>query len=264
MQHVSGKHMKTLRLNILTFFLLIFLQTSGQEVKLFFELADSIVMTETSAIKLYAKLDNLKSKFIPSRSSLRNYFDRDIDFGYKHQRLNIELNFHRFQIDLLKRNDSIVVKIIKDYHHPSEVDRTTKFFNATTLNKFDYLILRNQFYNSTKSISDLIGELSQYKVFAFYCGLGSSKTREGIYIEKLVDNKNVSELIKMLQNICIETQAYAISGFEMLEKNRFKVDPATQKIINYIKNRNSETIICSGCITGIIEKLYSDRKNASR
>ena len=255
--------MTTLRLNILTFFLLVFFQSSGQEVKVFFKLADSIVMTENSVTKLYAKLDNLKSKFIPSRSSISTYFDRDIDFGYKHQRINIELNFHRYQIDLLKRNDSIFVKVIKDYHNPAEIDTTTKYFNAKSALNFDYLTLRNKFYYSNKSISDLTGEISKYQVFAFYCGMGSSKTRDGIYIEKLVDNKNISELTKMLQSICIETQAYAISGFEMLSKRSFKTDAATQTIINHVKKRNSETIICSGCLTGLIEKVYGF-KNASR
>jgi len=255
--------MTTLRLNILTFFLLVFLQTSGQEVKVFFKLADSIVMTENSATKLYTKLDNLKSKFIPSRSRLSTYFDRDIDFGYSHQRINIELNFHRYQIDLLKRDDTILVKVIKDYHNPAEIDTTTKYFNAKSALNFDYLTLRNKFYKSNKSIFDLTSEISTYQVFAFYCGMGSSKTKEGIYIEKLVDNKNISELTKMLQSICVETQAFAISGFEMLSQRSFRIDAATQVIIDHVKKRNSETIICSGCLTGLIEKLYGS-KSVSR
>ncbi|MDB5276172.1 MAG: hypothetical protein JWR61_1127 [Ferruginibacter sp.] len=255
--------MTSLRLNILTFFLLVFLQTSGQEVQVFFKLADSIVMTENSATKLYAQLDNLKSKFIPSRSSLSTYFDRDIDFGYRHQRINIQLNFHWYQIDLLKRNDSIFVKVIKDYHNPAEIDTTTKYFNAESAMNFDYLTLRNKFYYSNKSISDLTSEISKYQVFAFYCGMGSSKTGDGIHIEKLVDNKNVSELTKMLQSICIETQAYAISGFEMLAQHKFQTNAATQAIINHVKKRNSETIICNGCLTGLIKKVYGSKK-ASR
>ncbi len=89
---------------------------------------------------------------------------------------------------------------------------------------------------------------------------GSPKTIEGKYIEKLVDEENVEELTNMLQSFCVETQAYAVSGFSMLGKNDYPVSPEILKLINYIQKRNSETITCSGCLTGLVEKIYPKEK----
>ena len=101
---VSGKHMKTLIFIITSLLISTFLQTTAQQAKVYFKLADSILMEENSSKRLYTKLDTLKSKFIPSRSSVNNYFNRNIDFGFKHQRINLRLNLESFQIDLFKRN----------------------------------------------------------------------------------------------------------------------------------------------------------------
>jgi hypothetical protein len=203
---------------------------------------------------------NLKLEFIPSRSSINKYFDRDIDFGYRHQRINLELNLKNFQIDLLKKGDTIYAKTIRLYYNPLEMDKTTIEFASIvdTTESIKYLYERNKFYNSKKSIPDMIEDLSKNEYFASYCGIGSSKTQQWILIEKLVSSKNTTELFSMLQNICIETQSYGVSGFSMLEKKGYKINQTIQQIIEHIKKRNSEIIICSGCIIGDRKRIYTD------
>ena len=137
-------------------------------------------------------------------------------------------------------------------------DKLKSNFSVDTLNISEYLNKRNKMYNSNKNISDLIKEISKYEVFAFNCGIASSKTIEGKYIEKLVEEKNINDLIKMLNSFCVEDQAYGISGFQMLARNNFSVPVEIQNLVRQIKKRNSETIICSGCISGLIEKVYSE------
>lgn len=241
--------------------LLVLIKTIGQTPKAYFKVVDSIVLTETTSKNLQTKLDTLKSKFIPSRSSFSLSFDRDIDFTFRHHRLSVQLNFERFQIDLLTRNDTIFARTIRHYYNPFEMDKTTLAFDSSlSFEKAnEYLNKRNMFYKSQKSLKDLIKEISEYRVFAFYCGDGSPLTEEGKQIKEIVAEEKTDELFQMLQSICIETQAYGVSGFKMLENNGYPISSDVSKIINRIKKRNSETVICSGCITGIIEKIYGNR-----
>lgn len=258
---VSSKHMTPQKL-LLTFTLFLSLiKTNGQTAKAYFTLVDSVVLTEVTSKSLQIKLDTLKSKFIPSRSSFSLSFDRDIDFGFRHNRLSIQLNFERFQIDLLARNDTIFARTIRHYYNPFDMDKTTLAFDSSfSFEKVnEYLNQRNKFYKSQKTPKDLIKEISDYRVFAFYCGDGSPLTDEGKQIKEFVAEEKTDDLLQMLQSICVETQAYGVSGFRMLENNGYPIASDISKIIKRIKKRNSETVICSGCITGIIEKIYSKR-----
>ncbi len=253
--------MKIIRLKILALISFTFLQTKAQESKGYFNYADSILMIVNMSQQLYNKLDTAKTQFIPSRSNLEIIFDRELDFGYKHQRINLKLNLKNFQIDLLKRNDTIYAKTIRHYYNPFEIDSTTLAFNSSidTMRVLDYLNQRNKLYNSNKSLYDLTKEISKSEIFAFYCGDGSPETDEGINITKLVDNKNAYELYLKIQSICIETQAYGVAGFDIMARRELSIPTDIKRLIKHIKKRNSETLICSGCIIGIIKKIYSKR-----
>ena len=110
-----------------------------------------------------------------------------------------------------------------------------------------------------ESLKDLIKEISEYRVFAFYCGDGSPLTEEGKQITEIAAEEKTDTLFQMLQSICVETQAYGVSGFKILENNGYPIASDVSKIIKRIKKRNSETVTCSGCITGLIRKIYSER-----
>ena len=238
----------------------------GQEPKYYFDLVINVMATENSSKNILQKLDSLKSTLIPSRSSVSSYFDRDIDFGYRHQRITLRLNLNSFQIDLLKKADTVYTMSVKQYVNPFEVDSTllSIYSHIDTTESLSFLTKRNALYNSHKQLADLLKELAKPEVFAFHCGDGSPKTEQGWYIEELVDNKNIYELTNMLQSICVETQAYGISGLEMLMKKNIEIPIKTKMLIMQIKKRNSQTVICSGCLTGLIEKIYTKNKNAYR
>ncbi len=244
------------RLIIVLFLILCLYQTSGQELKTYFKILDSILMKENSSEKLFLKLDSFKSNFIPSRSGLAKSFDRDVDFGYKHERISISINLKEYQIDLLKRNDSIFVKSIKDYKHPFSSDSAIEYFNASSVKYLDYLNLRNQFYKSNKSIANLINELGKVEVYAFTCGLNNIETKMGIHVKNLVKHKNVIALSDLLKSVCTETQAFAIKAFEMLDQMGYPIDPFIKNIIAYLKKRNSEVVECWGCIIYEAKKIY--------
>lgn len=257
---VSSKHMTTQK--ILTTLILFFAVNIayGQTSKAYFKLVDSVVLTEINSKILQTKLDTLKSKYLPSRSSFSVSFNRDIDFNFRHQRLKVQINLENFQIDLLTRNDTIYGRTIRYYYNQLEMDKTTLAFDSSfSLEKInEYLKLRNKFYKSYKAPKDLIKEISEYRVFAFYCGYGSPLTEEGKRIMEIVSEEKTNELLQMLQSICVETQAYGVRGFKMLENHGYPIASDVSKIIRRIIKRNSETVICSGCWTGLVEKIYSE------
>ena len=240
--------------------LLPFIKSSAQDKDYCFKQADSVLMSENAASILYKKLTALKNLFIPSRSDIRCDLNRDVDFGYRHWRFNVTLNLNKCQIDLLLRNDTIYAKVIRYYLIPFSNNTSARFHDTAMVGAFDYLNLRNKFYHSNKSISDLLNELSISKVYAHTCGIISSRTEESLYVEDLAKNKDVQKLFTMLQSICVETQAYGVSGFNMLKRQKVKIDAVTNQIVDHIIKRNSETITCSGCKSGLIEKIYSERK----
>lgn len=198
------------------------------------------------------RLDTLKAHFMPSRSGIRKEFNRDVDFGYRQQRIISNLNDYHFFIDLLTKNDTIVLASVTNSF------LTTTFEQHDTLYTADYLRQRNKFYRSSKSTKALFKELSMNETYAFYCGDGLPKTQRGKDIEQLVADENTDALTEMLRSINCETQAYGVAGFLMLEKNDYVIPYSIQRLITHIKQRNAELVTCSGCFSGIIEKIYNN------
>ena len=227
---------------------------SKKETISYFDLIKSIVNSEKLDTNLIHKLDKLKSKFISSRSYLEDYFNRDIGFGFKHRRITLSLNFVGYRVDLLCRNDTIFLSCITSSNY--------KGINYDNLNEgviSQFLKNRNKFYNSNKSSQQLIKEISLLEEYAFYCGDGMPKTQKGKYVEQLVNNENTEKLIDMIKSFNCETQAYGVAGLVMLEKSEYKIPCDIQKIIDHIKKRNSDLIVCSGCFSGLINKIYSKK-----
>ncbi len=223
----------------------------GQQAQEYFTQIEKIVSTEAFSSKLYETLDSLQAQKIASRSSISKYLDRELDLGYKHQRIFLQVNFEAFQIDLLTRSDSVLLSVISHDNY--------KKLQATNLNEVsvaEFLALRNAFYQSKKNIKDLAKEISSDITYAFYCGDGLPQTDEGKHIEKLVSKRNINTLNDMLHSFNIETQAYGVAGFKMLSKEGVELSKDQKKIIKHIKKRNSEVVTCRGCFTGLVEKVY--------
>lgn len=223
-----------------------------KETKTYFDQIKEIVSSEKAANNLLHRLDTLKVKFIPSRSDVIDYFNREIEYGYRQRRVYVHLNFAGFQIDLLCYNDSVYLSSITSTIYQSI---TYNNYNPEVINNF--LKKRNKFYNSSATPMQLVRELSTDEEYAFYCGDGNPKTSKGIYIEQLVEEENTDKLTDMLRSFNCETQAYGVAGFSMLSKQDYEVPLDLQRIIDHIKKRNSELVVCSGCLSGLISKIYS-------
>lgn len=246
---------------LIILFFVVYVSALGQdkkEVSSYFEYIKPIVANEQTGKNLVYRLDTLKSKFIPSRSLINDYFNRDIDCGFKHRRILLRINFVNFQIDLLCKADTIFLSSIKTEYYKNI---NYQNFNKDTIQKF--VSARNKLYNSSKTIQNLLNEISLDEEYAFYCGFANSLTQKGKYVDDLVDNVNINGLNELLQSFNCENQAFGVAGFDMLIKKDYRLNSNIQFLINHIKKRNSELITCSGCLGGLIDKIYS-KKNAYR
>jgi hypothetical protein len=229
---------------------------NAEETSAWMERIKVILAGEKTGNHLLYRLDTLKSEFIPSRSRVVDYFNRDLDFGYRHRRLNVELNMSMYQVDLLCFHDTIYLSsVITDPEFYWEPDLSSRQFDSAHV--MPYLSRRNRFYRSKKDVSQLFSEISLDEEYAFYCGYADSKTEKGRYIDSLVDAEDVSTLTDMLKSINCETQSYGIAGLERLEAQNVDLAPEITYLIRYVKRRNSELTTCSGCLRGLVTRIYS-------
>ncbi|AFM04730.1 hypothetical protein Fleli_2358 [Bernardetia litoralis DSM 6794] len=98
-------------------------------------------------------------------------------------------------------------------------------------------------------------------VYGSHCGFAGMEPKYRIKMNKLVELKDSTTLIKWLKSATIEIQLYAIDGILNLKKNGLKFDTSTLELIELIENKEGEAYTCSGCthwnrpINEIIEKI---------
>lgn len=202
-------------------------------------------------------LDSLRATHRHSRSTMTSVFNRDIDFGLLQRRISIHTNAGWFQLDLATNNGRILALAIAttDVFAKSVKPSDQLLQACDTAAILHYLNRRNAFYQSDKNLFTFFKELQATEQFAPYCGDASPQTPRGAYIEELARNNKVAILAELLSSIHCETQAYAVSGFDMITAPR-RIPPQQRLLIKYIKARNSMVITCQGCLSGLRETLY--------
>jgi hypothetical protein len=244
--------MNYLRCLIFLFFAFKVHSQTESEVEKNFTKIKNTISSENNLKNIRHKLDSLQFTFKDRKNNYVDYFlNRAIDFDFNHDRIRVRFDLWEYQIDLVTKNDSIFFKSIK-----TEYYKKHSFLSINEKVLKEYLKKRNGFYKSTKSIKDLQKEISLDETFAMYCGDGMPITEEGHKIKNLVADEDIESLQKMLADFNCERQAFGVEGFRLLSKRKVEIPEDCKKWIEHIKQRNSELQICSGCITGIVEKIY--------
>ena len=213
----------------------------------------NIVATENNLKNIEQKLKQYKSTFKDQfKSSVNVFLQRDIDFGYIHTRIQASLEMNNYQIDFITKNDSIYLKSIKNEYYKNCC--SYQWLNEDQLNF--YVLKRNKFYASNKKLETIISEISSNLEYAMYCGEVYSLTPQGAQVSKFVLKKDFKGLTEMLSSFSCEMQAFGVAGFSLLSKEKIAIPDQCSKLVTYLKNRNSELQICSGCISGLVEKVY--------
>jgi hypothetical protein len=196
---------------------------------------------------------------VSTRSNIVDYFNRDIDLGFKHRRLFLQLNYVYYQIDLLCKQDSIFLFTISNH------DKKKLYYQQYNNNVIgQFLEKRNTLYGSSKSARQLTEEISLGEVYAFHCGFVDQKTQKGYYIDTLVAKRDSIQLLQMLKSFHCETQAYGVAGFSLLKEKNVVIPVEAQTLIDRIKKRNSELVTCSGCLMGLISKIYTTKEEVKK
>ena len=222
----------------------------------YFHKIESIVANTNYAPTLLTELDSLKQTRRPADSKLDVLFNRGIDFEYKQQRIILVLNGSRYQLNLLTKNDTIYLSAIKFDDTFTPLYPKYKTFKIDTTNALKYLKLRNQFYNSNKTLNELKTELSLYEEYVLRGGDGHLETAYKKHLDSLVNRKDINELTNMLKSINCEWQTYGVTGFTMLKNKKVKISKETQRLIIHIKKRNSELVSCMGDICAVMLKAF--------
>lgn len=244
--------MKPLFLTIILFFTINLYSQTEIEVERNFTKIKTIITAENNLTKLKGKLDSLKLTSKDQRNNrIESLLNRSIDFDYNHNRIIVRLDSWNYQLDLVSKNDSIYLTSLKTNHFK---EYTFQFLSEKEMKI--YLKKRNSFYHSYKNLKDLFREIPLEETFAMQCGDGLPYTKEGLEIKSLVKEEYVETLQEMLSNLNCEKQAFAVLGFQLLSKNGIVIPKESAEIIQHIKSRNSELLTCSGCINGVVKKIY--------
>ncbi len=212
----------------------------------------AVVASERSGTRLVQRLDSLAAAHMPSRSYLKAEFNRDIDLGFTQRRLAMSLNFYRFRLSLLCRNDTIFLSTI---NWEEDKKQAARWYNQAVIAEF--LRKRNQLYNSSKTVEQLLADLELVREYAFYCGDGSPLTPDGAEVNRLAVKRKIDELTMMLHSFTCETQAYGVAGLQQVQRRGYRLPTASQALVAYIKARNSELSTCAGCLSGVVRRIYS-------
>lgn len=248
---------------LLSFLLLcLFFNAFGQQETYFYKIQE-ITARVHIAPDLLNRLDSLKRTRRPSDSHIKTIFNRDLDFGYKHQRIEVVFNSDcRYQVNLLIKNDTICLSSttfsngIFSNEYEDDLNKKHSIPVIDSAKAINYLKLRNSFYISTYKLADLKERLDYNELFALNNGDGYNETWEKKHIDALVANKNIKALEQMLKDINCERQIYGVYGLGLLVKKGVKIPLFDQELIDYVKKRNSEIITCKGDLCGFVEKPY--------
>lgn len=225
--------------------------TYGQTAKDYFIAVEQRIQGLNSFHSLQDTLNRFMKQHIPSRSGLTLQLDRTLDVSYTHKRLMLQLNYYSFQLDFITMGDSVYFTALTNSD-----DGRLKSFNAHESKLEDYLSKRNKLYRSKKKLSDIQKELTYPHSFAMYCGDTAPLTTKGEQILKLVDEQDIEAFRIMIQSISPEVQAYGVLGMELLEKREVPLLPFDRWLVQHLKKRDTDVVTCSGCIDGIVSKLY--------
>jgi hypothetical protein len=252
-----------MKLRVTLSLLFTFFKAFGQQETYFYKIQALTAKVHLDS-ELYKSIDSLKKTRRPNGSYVKVVFNRDLDFGYKQERVQIVFNSScSYQVNLLVKNDTICFSSTIFCNVFGSYNAYEAYFNKKhgipvidSTKTLDYLNLRNRFYNSAKTLNDLKNEIERNEIYALRAGDDYSETWSKKHIDTLVKRKNYVELEKMLKSINCETQTYGVRGFDLLKRNRLPISSADQKIIDHIKKRNSDLESFTGDVGPIIWKAY--------
>jgi predicted TPR repeat methyltransferase len=63
----------------------------------------------------------------------------------------------------------------------------------------------------------------------------------------------------MIRSFNCEIQAYGVAGLSMLSKRGCVIPNDIKNLVQHIKKRNSDLVVCLGCSAGLVSKIYAKK-----
>ena len=175
--------------------------------------------------------------------------DRKIDFGYQQHRIIVmPISGLDLKLNFLSKNGNIIYGWISEYKSNNKKHLNLETFRESADFLERYLAQHNEFYQSDFDQLDFENQILSEYIVGFGCGFtGDETSTESKQTLKYSENKNLVKLNEFLISIAPELQTLGTIGLLKIGK----ISDGQKKIIQHLKNRNSEINTCAGCIYGL-------------
>tara|TARA_R110002051_G_scaffold269644_1_gene329859 strand:- start:245 stop:985 length:741 start_codon:yes stop_codon:yes gene_type:complete len=175
--------------------------------------------------------------------------DREIDFGFQQHRIKVlPISGLDLKLNFISKNGVIIYGWISEYKSNSKKHQNIEPFKESADFLEQYLSKHNEFYKSDFDQLDFENQILSEYIVGFGCGFtGDEISKESKQTLKYSENKNVDKLNEFLISIAPELQTLGTIGLLKIGK----ISDEQKKIIQHLKNRNSEVNTCAGCIYGL-------------
>ena len=202
-------------------------------------------------IENVSELYNLKNVKFKHFSVITAHTDieRDIDFGYKHHRIEIvPYDGYDMKLNIISKDDKIQTAWVSEFDSYKNKYLKIKIVikNPDFLSR--YVKKHNTLYYTKLTDQDFMHQITKEYVVGFGCGItGNNIPREAKKMLKFVKHKNRKKLQEYLTSFSPELQALGTIGLLKIGK----LSLMQKNIIEHLKKRNSIVSTCSGCLYGI-------------
>jgi len=194
---------------------------------------------------------NLRSRLISIRDLTHNYQEGILIFETsKPIKSNTEnSSLYTYKLNIITTKTEIIFYELSDRKHKKVNNNWEPYFEI--IDNFKNEAAYNNFKTDFKSI--FLTEINDDELFTFdfvygeSCGIGGLDPKGRIKINKLIDKKDKSEILKWLKSTITEKQIYAIDALYQLKNCGIELTEEELKIVEFVSNKNGSIETCSGC-----------------
>ncbi|GAB5399409.1 MAG: hypothetical protein Aureis2KO_09940 [Aureisphaera sp.] len=190
----------------------------------------------------------------PHALDIRTVVKRDLELGLNQQNLLIGAAGRNFELNLIKRNDSLIYL---------KLEQTRREYQ---------LIIERDELNRFKDLKSLSPDFDVF-VFGTSCGFAGMPPSGYSKMNKLAANNDYQELSRWLHSINPERAVYGYIGLYFLKRSGVVIRPSEVARMEQFKDSDISLYYCQGCLYGgnqpiitflsrkQLRWLYSDYKN---
>lgn len=193
---------------------------------------------------------------------------RDLDFGVEESIYIVRISYLENdgairrspnELHVLSKDTTIIGIICLD----KSQDIITSYYDEFEIQQ--YITKHDSLYQTTTQVGNLINDLTEKWVYGYSCGIapvmGDVHEKYGL---KFDDIKNIEVFRRWLRSYNPELQAYGVDAIShiykqpkfTIGKKQEELEKNDKNLVKHIKARSSIINTCSGCFTGIYQRVF--------